>query len=187
MNPQAGESRNAGPVRRTVSGAEIGQTATRWNAADEDPEVRQAYEEANRPERLRNRPKAKDADHGEIPGPDESTVRQQEQPQDDHQNGPAAPADLPSDPVHPAARRPSGTRFSARIRVSAAVRLPVSIPSMILVEMKKTHRSDPFTDNYKLSPIVPNRCRDSYLHTHQTPLLSLIHKKSSGVLNCVVL
>lgn len=40
---------------------------------------------------------------------------------------------------------------------------------------------------YKVTDIVPNRCRDSYLHTHQTPLLSLIHKKSSGVLNCVVL
>ena len=39
------------PVRRTANGAEIGTTATQWNAADNDEEVRQVYAEAARKNR----------------------------------------------------------------------------------------------------------------------------------------
>ena len=40
--------RSSGQIRRTVSGAEIGPTATQWNAADNDDEVQQVYAEAAR-------------------------------------------------------------------------------------------------------------------------------------------
>ena len=46
--PDAGCARNTDARRRTVSGAPIGPAATRWNAAENDESVRQAYAAANR-------------------------------------------------------------------------------------------------------------------------------------------